>query len=111
VRVAVHEAGDRTTPGAVDLLDLPLETLELAHLPRSRDAPVLAEDEGLLEHLDAAESIPAERRLVPGRGHELREIADEQPRGCGRLGPGHVEAEGGDGNSRPCCSAAAIASG
>ena len=111
VRVAVHEPRDRTTPGAVDLLDRPLEALEVAHLPRSPDAPALAEDEGVLEHLDAAESFPAEGRLVPCRGHELREIADEQPRGRGRLGPGHVAAEGGEGSSRPCCSAAAIASG
>ena len=109
--MAVDEPRDRAEARAVEVLHLALEPAEIAHAARGRDPPALAEDERVLEHLDAAERVASERRAGPRRGRELPEIANQEPRGRSRLGSGHVPAEGDEGRSRPCSSAAAIASG
>ena len=40
--------------------------------------PSIAEDVGILDHLDLAERAAAERRVAAGGRGELREVADEQ---------------------------------
>ena len=79
--MAVDEPRDRAEPAAVDLLDVAVEPSgELAHAARRPRSSALAEDERVLDDVDLAERRAAQGRLVPRRRHELREVADEQPR-------------------------------
>src|ERR1700693_2672652 len=108
MRVAIDEPGHSTDDSAVELLDLSVERLELAHPADGRDPPRFTEEIRVLHDLDVAERLSAQRRVAPGRRHELREIADEEPHWLARRA--HSAAGGGIGGSRPCCAAASTAS-
>ena len=77
VRVAVDEPGDGSAAAPVQLLDVAVERIEVAHAADSGDPPVLAEDERVLDDVDGPHCLPpADRRLRPCRGDGLREVAD-----------------------------------
>ena len=61
--------------------------------PTAVDPPALAEDVRVLDHVDLAERAPAQRRAVPAGGRDLREVADEQPRGSARTVAARVRAD------------------
>ena len=46
--------------------------------PTASILPSLAEDEGVVEHLDVAERFASQRRVGACRRRELREVADEK---------------------------------
>ncbi len=100
VRVAVDEARDRGEAAPVELLDVAAERAEVAHAPRRRDAPVLAEHVGVRRDLDLAQRRAPERRAASRRRRDLREVADEE-----RAHDGVI-----DGRSSACSPAAASAS-
>jgi len=102
VRVAVDEARDRAEPAAVHLDDLARDGGEVAHAPHRLDRLAAAEHVRVLDQLDLAERGPAQRRDTSRRCRELREIADQQPRG-------HAS-RGADGIFSPPRSAASSAS-
>src|SRR5204863_261694 len=77
-RVAVDEPWDGAEPAPVELDDVALQAAELAHGADARDEAVLAQDERLLDRLDASEVRAAERRALTCRGGELREVADQE---------------------------------
>jgi hypothetical protein len=54
MRVAVDEPRDRAEPAGVDLLDVAVDTAEVAHPSDGRDAALLAEQVRVLEHVDRA---------------------------------------------------------
>ena len=108
MRMAVDETGERTQPPPVELLDVSVEHTEVGHLPHFGDAALLAEDERAFEDVDPPEIGAPKRRLGAGRGHDLVEVADEQPRR--RVGRAHSPRVGGIGSSRPCSTAASAAS-
>ena len=64
-----------------------------------------AEHVRVLDQLDRAERGAAQRCVAPGRRRQLREVADEQPRGRA-----HASC-GADGMFSPPRAAASIASG
>src|SRR5439155_3267170 len=78
MRVAVDEAWERAETAAVELVDLALETRQVGHRPRRRDASVHAEHERSLDQVRGAERVAAERRVPPGRRDEPREVTDEE---------------------------------
>jgi hypothetical protein len=78
VGVAVDEPGHRAEASAVQLLDLAVERRQLAHAAGRRHAPVLAEQERVLDQDGLAQGAPAQRRGRARRRGELLEVADEQ---------------------------------
>ena len=112
VRVAVDEAGNRAEATPVELGDVAGERTEVAHPPGRRNHTVLAEQEGVFPHVDLAERLLAQGRVLAGRRHQLGQVADEQA--CGQspgLSRGHqTPSEGAMGGSRPPRSAASRAS-
>ena len=108
MRVAVDEARERAEPAPVELLDVAVQGAELAHPPHLGDAAVLAQDVAALDDVDAAEIDSPQRRARARRGHDLLEVADEQPPRGRRLGA--HSAAGGIGGSSPPSAAASIAS-
>ena len=105
MRVAVDEAGDRAQAATVELPHVAVERRQVAHAADGLDRVAGAEDVRVLDQLDLAERRPAQRRVAPGRRGQLREVADEQPRGRA-----HASC-GADGILSPPRSAASIASG
>ena len=99
MRVAVDEARDRAEPAAVQLDDVAVERAEIAHRPDRFDRLAVAEDVAVLDEVDLAERLPAQRRFAPRRADDLTQVADEQPRHDQTLG-----------RSRPCSRAASSAS-
>ena len=105
MRVAVDEPGHGAEPGAVELLDLAVERLEVAHPPDRGDRLAAAEDVGVLDHVDRTQ-VGAARRLPRARRgrRDLGEVAEEQRR--------HRQLDASNiGVERPCSRAAASASG
>ena len=78
MRVAVDEPWDGAEPAPVELDDVALQAAELAHGADARDEAALAQDERLLDRLDASEVRAAERGALTCRGGELREVADQE---------------------------------
>ena len=109
MRVAVDEPGHGAEAARVELLDLAVDSPQVAHAPDRLDSAVAAQDIRILEHLDVAESGAAERRTSPAWGRQLHEIADEQAATAARRA--HSVTERAIGATRPCASAAAAASG
>ena len=68
MRVAVDEPGNRAEPGAVELLDLAVDRLEVAHPPDRGDRLAAAEDVRVLDHVDRAQVGAARGPRVPGAG-------------------------------------------
>ena len=106
MRVAVDKARDRAQPAAVELREVTVERRQVAHPPDGLDRLAVAQDEGVLEHLDFAERRSAEGSPPPGRRRQLREVAEQQA----RAGPRHASL-GTCGIRSPPSSAAASASG
>src|SRR5262249_41247477 len=90
----------------VELGDLSVEPLQVAHPPDGLDRLAIAEDERVLEHLDLAERRPTQRDALPRRRRELREVAHEEP----RASVGHAR-PGARGIRSPPSSAGGPASG
>ena len=63
VRVTVDQPGDRTQAARVQHVDIAAELRELSHLPDSRDQPVLAEHERVLQNVDLPEGAPTKWRV------------------------------------------------
>ena len=105
MRVAVDEPGDGAEPGAVELLDLTVDRLEVAHPPDRNDRLATTEDVRVLEHVDRPQVGAARRppRACRG-GRDLGEVAKEQGT-HGQLDASNI------GVDRPCSRAAASASG
>src|SRR5207249_9559048 len=78
VGVTVDEPRNRAQTAAVELDDVSGERPEIAHPSAARDDTVLAEQEGVVGHLDLAERLSTQGRGAIRRGHELRQVADEQ---------------------------------
>jgi len=79
VRVAVDEPGDCSKATTVDLRHVAVELRQVAHPADVLDAPLVNDDVGVLDNLDPAEHLAAERRGTAGRRRELREVTNEQP--------------------------------
>ncbi len=109
VGMAVDEARDRAEPAAVELLDLVVEWGEVAHPADGLDPSVRAQHVGGLDHIDEPQ-LSATQGCAPTRGSgELLEVADQEPASAGRrIAHSPLRRAG---SSRPCCSAASIASG
>jgi hypothetical protein len=82
MRVAVHQPGQRAAPAPVELGDLAANRPEVAHPADGGDSSVVAEQKGVLEHLDLAEGCAPEGSLDGCGRDELGEIANEQLRGA-----------------------------
>ena len=80
VGVAVDQPGQRAAAPSVDLDEVALEWLQVAHAADGRDRVAVDEHVRLLQQLDLSERASAQWRCPAGRADELREIADEQPR-------------------------------
>ena len=108
MRVAVDEAGQRAQAAAVELLDVAVEWLEIAHRADRRHEATLGQEVRVFDDLDFPERATAQRRLPPGRGHELREVSNEEPLRPVRAA--HSEPGRGIGTSSPCSEAVRVAS-
>jgi hypothetical protein len=64
---------------ALDLLHVAVELRQLAHPADVLDAPLVNHDVGVLDDVDPAEPVAAERRVAARRRRELGEVSDEQP--------------------------------
>src|SRR5207237_7874047 len=101
--MAVDEAGNGAKAPAVDLDELAFWLLEVAHRAKRNDTSLLAEDVGIVDYLDVAHGLTAQRCLPARMRGNLSEIADEQ---AGRVAAGparrrHQPPYGGIGCSRP----------
>ena len=67
MRVTVDEARESTEPVAVELGNLAVEWLQVAHPADGRDAPVLAEQVRIGDDLDFPERRSAKRRSRPAK--------------------------------------------
>ena len=102
VRVAVDQTRDRGQAAPVELLDLAVERPQITHRTDLRDAPVLAEDVGVLDDIHRSKRRPAERSTGSRGRHDLREVANEEP--------GHGCVAGTEGRSSPLSRASSSAS-
>src|SRR5262249_56633832 len=100
VCMAIDESRDRAEPAAVDLDDVALERLEVAHPPDGCDLVAIAHDVCVFDDLDRAELGATERCVPARRRRDLREPANEQ----------RHAASGACGTCRPPRSAASTAS-
>src|SRR5205085_3356080 len=109
VRVTVDEARDRAETTPVDLDRVAFDAIELAHPSGSRDDAVVAQQERVLDYVDAPEVRATKRRTAAGWRHELCEVADEQAGGTA-VGRHSSDASRRIGTCRSCTAAAASAS-
>src|SRR4029450_10087653 len=78
VRMAVHQPGDRTEPRTVELLDVAARRRQVAHRADGLDPAVNAEHVGVLDPLDLAERLAAQRGTGSRRRGELLEVANQE---------------------------------
>ena len=107
--MAVDEARDRAQAACVELIDLALDLREITHPSDAGNGSVLAEDIGILDHVDLPQVRAAQRTVATGRSRDLNEIADQQA-ARPAVTTHSSDARGCIGTSSPCCSAVAIAS-
>ena len=77
MRVAVDEPRDRRQAAAVHLEHVVRDVFEVGHPPACDNRAVLAEQERILDDLDFAELLAAQRCLPAGGRRELCQVSDE----------------------------------
>jgi len=109
VRVTVDQAGDRAEVAPVQLVHITGDRRQITHLPDRGDVAVLAQHIRVVNHVDASEVPAPKRRVAAGRSRKLREIANQQATtpAVSRHSSAVLSRIG---TTRPCSSAAAIAS-